>query len=116
METKICHCDLCHAAVNKDGKTLIPSHQATFSFWGYVVGGYPPNGLYDLFRPWSSNSNVNTLCETCFQEYNQLVSAFAIWLQKRKGIRMPNIVITEKGVEVTSVNTENLKEPRRLNK
>lgn len=94
MKTEIILCDLCQKPL-KGLRISRQMHGACLTI-GYSIGGW---GSRKNHVEWSGE-----ICETCYAEYETIAKAVQLWLQKRAGIRAPEIIIREHNVSVVSAD------------
>lgn len=84
MDIRIECCDLCNAPLRQKHGALITC--------GHSRGGW---GRRETTIEWSAE-----ICPKCYEEYQKITGAIAVWLDKRTGSRAPTIIVHEHDVSV----------------
>lgn len=93
MQVEIKLCDLCERPLQGPGVLYKIKHGVVVTF-GYALGGW---GSRHNDVDWSGE-----VCETCYAEYKKIALAVGAWLEKRKGVRAPEIICREHHVSIVS--------------
>jgi hypothetical protein len=94
MNYNIRLCDLCHAHMLNgaaNGAVLTLGSSEGCDGWGLRKNDVEFSG---------------EICPKCYAEFRMFVMAAKFWTQQREGRRMPNIIITDREVQVSEVRTD----------